>query len=185
MRAQIIEAFSESDMSRLLTLPDLQPGSGEAVVALADTNVNPVVDKVSRNDPSITPRLTRARQNHHRHRESAADQLSGRRWGPFIIALPTIGSAARPVAILAVVLSLGACVSNPALSTPASIEQCRTGTLREVQRFGPPGKSAPAWGRYRVRVCEPAEVRLRELDMNRGYAPARTVHRFGARGIPH
>ena len=71
-------------------------------------------------------------------------------------ALPTIGSAARPVAMLAVVLPLGACVSSLDPSAAASIEECRTGTRRELQHLGPPGKSLLAPVTRRVRVCQPA-----------------------------
>lgn len=113
MRDQNIEAFGEPDMFRVATLPDPRPGPGEVVVALAATIVNWADDKVRRYGPSIAPRLTSARQDHPRHREPAADRSSSRRRAPFMRAHPTIGSAAQPVAMLAVVLSLGACVSSP------------------------------------------------------------------------
>ncbi len=53
MHAQIIDAFGEPDIFRLVTLPDPRPGLGEVVVALAATSVNPVDYKVRRHGPSI------------------------------------------------------------------------------------------------------------------------------------
>lgn len=156
MHAQIMETLGEPDMFRAATLPRPQPGTGEVVVALAATSVNSVHDKVRCYGPSMAPRLTSARRDHHQHREPAADRSNSRRRQPFMGALPIIGRAARPVAVLTVVLSLGACVSSPNPSIAASVDECRTGTLREIQHFGPPSRSAPPWGMRKVRVCEPA-----------------------------
>lgn len=60
MRVQTIEAFGDPDMFRLVTLPEPRPGSGEVVVALAATSINPVDDKGRRDSPSIAPGLTSA-----------------------------------------------------------------------------------------------------------------------------
>lgn len=82
-------------------------------------------------------------------------------------AVPTVGSAARPVAMLAVVLSLGACVSSPDPSAVASIDECRIETRRELQHVGPPGKSPPAPVTRRVRVCQPAWASPDRILMSR------------------
>lgn len=57
MRAQVIEAFGEPDVFRVVNLPDPQPGPGEVVVAIAATSVNPVDYKLRRHGPPIAPAL--------------------------------------------------------------------------------------------------------------------------------
>jgi NADPH2:quinone reductase len=57
MRAQIIEAFGETDVFRLASLPEPVPAPGEVVVALAATSVNPVDYKLRRHGPAIAPVL--------------------------------------------------------------------------------------------------------------------------------
>lgn len=57
MRAQIIDAFGETDVFRITSLPEPRPAPGEVVVALAATSVNPVDYKVRRYGPSIAPAL--------------------------------------------------------------------------------------------------------------------------------
>jgi NADPH2:quinone reductase len=57
MRAQVVDRFGEPDVFTLRELPDLEPGPGEVVVALAATSVNPVDYKVRRFGPSIAPAL--------------------------------------------------------------------------------------------------------------------------------
>ena len=78
-----------------------------------------------------------------------------------------VGSAARPVAMLAVVLPLGACVSSLDPSAVASINECRTGTRRELQHVGSPGKSPPVPVTRRVRVCQPAGASPDRVRMSR------------------
>jgi len=57
MRAQIIEAFGETDVFRLTSRPEPTPAPGEVVVAMAATSVNPVDYKLRRFGPSIAPAL--------------------------------------------------------------------------------------------------------------------------------
>lgn len=57
MRAQIIEAFGDSDNFRITSLPQPKAANGEVVVALAAASVNPVDYKLRRHGPSIAPAL--------------------------------------------------------------------------------------------------------------------------------
>lgn len=57
MRAQIIEAFGETDVFRLMSLPEPKPRAREVVVALAATSVNAVDHKLTRHGHSIAPLL--------------------------------------------------------------------------------------------------------------------------------
>ena len=68
----------------------------------------------------------------------------------------TIGDAALRIALLAVVLLLGACVSGPEPITVASIDSCRVETRRELRHVGPPGKSLPMSVTRQLQVCRPA-----------------------------
>ncbi|MDZ4367871.1 MAG: alcohol dehydrogenase catalytic domain-containing protein [Afipia sp.] len=57
MRAQVIEAFGETDVFRLMSLPEPRPAPGEVGVALDATSVNPVDYKVRRYGPSTAAML--------------------------------------------------------------------------------------------------------------------------------
>lgn len=57
MRAQVIRSFGEPDVFEGATLPDPEAGTGEVLVRIAATSVNPVDTKIRRAGPTRAPSL--------------------------------------------------------------------------------------------------------------------------------